>query len=692
MRARRALPVLGAALLAWVPYRAFFGEDVPVARDLLFYFYPLKAHLAEAVARGEIPWVDRYRWGGAPLLSGPSAAAFDPANVLFLLLPTGAAMKAWMLLHLALLVAGFAAFARRLGLGRGAAAVAGLAFALAGTTVSVVPFPPTLSALSVLPWFAAFALDAVRAPSARAAAKAGAAAALVLLASSPEYAVYAAAVALGILLAAPAESPGAPRPARGRALAALAFAGVLAAALSACALIPTASAALDSARGPGGGAAPAAAGALPTARLGELVLDGAVADWSRVGSAPGVPDYPYLPSLTPGRVAWALALVGLALGGPLRVAAALLAGTGVLLALGSATPALGLAAWAIPPLGALRYPERHAALFGFGLATLAALGLSRIDARLGPRSRRVVLPLLAFAILLDRERTARTLSPVDDASALRRPPEILAPLLAKAGASPPRIFHRDLYAPVPAYDTRDLSASNRTAREALLPAYASLFGAGYVFEKDYDLSLSAEAFQWQRLFARALKTESPLPMRFVRAAGANAVLESGRGADGRYRPRLAPVADAVAPFRFATRVVASSDGRAVFARFLEDGAPADTAYVEADLPGLGPPAAGRVLSVKDRPAGLELDVEAAGPGDAVLMAWRLREAAAEARVDGRPVAALPMGFGFTAVRVPPGRHAVTLRPDTRWVKIGVVISAATALGLVFAAARRRRTA
>ena len=90
---------------------------MPVGRDLLFYFYPLKAHLAEGIARGELPWVDRFRWGGAPLLGGPSAAAFDPANVLFLALPLGAAMKAWMLLHLAILVAGFAAFARRLGLG-----------------------------------------------------------------------------------------------------------------------------------------------------------------------------------------------------------------------------------------------------------------------------------------------------------------------------------------------------------------------------------------------------------------------------------------------------------------------------------------------------------------------------------------------------------------------------------------------
>ena len=88
-----------------------------------------------------MPWVDRFRWGGSPLLGAPSAAPFDPANVLFVLLPLGTAMKAWILLHLAVALAGFAAFARRLGLERAPAAVAGLVFALGGTTVSLAAFP-----------------------------------------------------------------------------------------------------------------------------------------------------------------------------------------------------------------------------------------------------------------------------------------------------------------------------------------------------------------------------------------------------------------------------------------------------------------------------------------------------------------------------------------------------------------------
>jgi hypothetical protein len=697
VKVRRAALVLAAILLAWVPYRAFFGSGVPVARDLLFYFYPLKAHLAEGLLRGEVPWVDRFRWGGVPLLGGPSAAPFDPANVLFLVLPLGTAMKAWMLLHLAAAVAGFAAFARRLGLADAPAALAGLLFALGGTTVSVVPFPPTLSALSVLPWFAAFALDAVRAPSVRTAGKTAAMAALVLLASAPEFVFYAAVLGAALLAAAPASPvPGAPAPARSRAAAALAAAALLSAGLSAAALLPSAASAGRSIRAPGGGMSEGAAALEPLegARLKEFLADGLVADWTRVSTAPGVTHYPYLPSLTPGRVAWILVLAGLLTRGPLRIASGAVAALGVLLAVAGATPFFHLAVKAAPFLATLRYPERHATLAGFGLATLAALGLGRLDAALSPRVRRAVLPLLALALLLDREPIARGLSPVEDSSVLTRPPALLEKWTAPRGdAPPPRIFHKDLYAPVPAFDTQDLAAAGRTARATLLPAYASLFGAGYVFEKDYDLSLSVEVFEWMRLFTRAVPAPGPLPLRIVRAAGASAVLASERGPDGRYRPRLLRIGDAVPPFRFASRVVASDDAPAVFKRLLDEGADAATAYVDAALPGMPEtPSPGRIVGLSDRPSGLFLEVEADGPGDAFLMLWRVREAVSEATLDGRRLETSPMGFGFAGLRVPPGRHALALRPDTRWVKIGALVTLLTAAGLALGVSVRRAAA
>src|ERR1019366_1169861 len=164
--------------------------------------------------------------------------------------------------------------------------------------------------------------------------------------------------------------------------------------------------------------------------------------------------------------------------------------------------------------------------------------------------------------------------------------------------------------------------------------------------------------------------------------GVSAIVQSDRGPDGRYRPHLVRIGDAVPPYRFAARVVASADARAVFARLLEDGFPADTAYVDAAFPGVPrAPAPGRILNVADRPAGLFFDVEVDGPGPGFLMLYRLREAAEEATLDGRPAPVSQVAFGFAGLSVPPGRHALRLRPDTRWVKIGAVISAVTSLAL-----------
>ncbi|MFI5197846.1 MAG: hypothetical protein ACHQJD_04455 [Thermoanaerobaculia bacterium] len=694
-RLRALLPLAGAILLMLVPFRAFLGSEVPSGRDLLFFFFPLKAHLVEAVMRGELPWVDRFRWGGSPLLGAPSAAPFDPANVLFLILPLGAGMKAWILIHLAVALAGFAAFSRRLGLSRASAAVAGLVFALAGTTVSLAAFPAALSALSVLTWFATFVFDAVRMPGRRVTVKVALAAALILLATPPEFVFYAAFVAIAVFFAAGRE--GRSWRDRARALALLAAAALLAAGLGAIALLPAAATAGRSVRSPGGGMGPGAAAAKPLAkpRLPEIFVDGVVADWTAVAAAPGVPDYPYLPSLTPGRVAWALVLVALFRRGPGRIAAAALAVLGFLLALGDTTPVFGVAVRILPPLAWIRYPERHMILASFGLAWLAALGLLGLAHAVSARVLRIVLPLLALAVLLDRERTARRLSPLEDESVLTRRPALLAPLPVGPGdAPPPRLFFRDIYAPVPIYDLSDLGSSSRVGRETLLPAYASLFGVAYQFEVDYDLSLSVEAFEWTRLLARAVPESPPLALRFVRGAGVSTIVQSDRGADLRYRPHLVRIEDAVPPYRFAARIVASADARAVFARLLEDGFPADTAYVDAAFPGVSDaPAPGRILSVADRPSGLFLDVEVDGPGPGFLMLYRLREAAEEATLDGRPALVSQVAFGFAGLSVPPGRHALRLRPDTRWVKIGAVISAVTSLALaVFLLAPWRRDA
>ena len=138
LAARRpfGLALLAALVLLLVPYRTLLGPGVPSGRDLVPYFYPLKTQLAVALRSGEMPWIDPFRWGGLPLLSWPGAAAFDPGNVLFLLLPTALAAKAWILLRVLSGAAGFAVFFRLAGLPPLSSALGAIAWGAGGVAAS----------------------------------------------------------------------------------------------------------------------------------------------------------------------------------------------------------------------------------------------------------------------------------------------------------------------------------------------------------------------------------------------------------------------------------------------------------------------------------------------------------------------------------------------------------------------------
>ena len=339
-RLRRWLPLLFVLALALVPYRDFFTERVPAARDLLFYFYPAKAHLVEALRAGQVPWIDRYRWGGTPLLSNPGYAAFDPGNLLFLLLPPGAAAKAWILLRLLTGIAGFSAFSRRLGLSAWPAAAAGLGYGLSGVSVSLLPFLGASAAWSLLPWIAAAVPGAGRPAGTTPVVRLALVTALLAVAGAPEFLVYAAAIALALVAGKRMEPGEGPEVPRTRRLAVLAGGVILGAALAAPAVLSGLATALESSRAPGGGLTrqAAAVGALPPERLKEFLADGLVEDWTRRAAVRSLPDYyPYLPSITPGRVGVLLAGVGLLFGGAGRLRAGALVVLGVLLGLGPAT-------------------------------------------------------------------------------------------------------------------------------------------------------------------------------------------------------------------------------------------------------------------------------------------------------------------------------------------------------------------
>lgn len=696
-----------ALLVALVPWRSFLSAGVPVCRDLTGYFYPMKVHLAEALRSGEIPWLDPTRWGGAPLLALPGAQAFYPANLLFVLLPAGTAMKSWMLLHLALGTVGFAALARRIGLGAGPAAVGGAALALSGVTVSVQAFPTSASALAWTPWLALAVCRSAREPGAAAAVRLALVTGVILTTAAPEYLFCGGLFAVALAFAHASEGGRGRGEARGLLRSAAPILGglVLGAFLAAPTLLGSVATALPSVRGPGGGTNErfAARGALPPTRLAEFLGDDLVADWSVSGAGPAGEQYPYFPSLTPGAVGLALAGAGLLAGGVGRGAAAALSVFGVLLALGPATPVWKGTLFLVPPLRVVRYPEKYAVLVTIGVAWLGALGVAALAARLPSRLKGAASVLALGLLLAERGGAARRLFPLEPPERLTHPPAVLAPVLALAvpGQPPPRVFQQDRLVPLPVWNV-DVATADRQGIRSAAPEYGTLFGVAYVFEEDYDLSLPREATDWLLLLGRAFRTTSPLPRTVVRSAGASATIRTSPIRTGVGVPELQLEPDPLPPYRFAARVVADADYQRLLSRYLADACDPSCAYVfldEADRGGRGPvPAgAGTVLAVRDAPSALSIDVEVAGPGTAVLTLARLFEACREATLDGRPVEVLEANFGFSAVEVPAGRHRLVLRPPSGWLHWGMGISCAAllvlaGLGLRSAASRRPESA
>lgn len=682
-----AVSLLLALALLLVPYRTLLGPGVPSGRDLLPYFYPLKTHLVEALRAGEMPWIDRYRWGGLPLLSWPGVAAFDPGNVLFLLLPTATAAKAWMLLRVLSGAAGFALFLRVTGLPPLSSALGALAWGASGITASSASFLGFSSACAALPWFAA-ALVHVRAErSARSVALLAVATALVLAASVPEPLLMAAVVAV-VLLAGRGAGGGAFE--RIRTAALWGGAGLLGALLAAPPLGALFVTGIENIRSVRGALLPtfAVQGALPPARLVDLIADGVVADWTTTGAVEGIPLYPYFPSSTPGRVAWTLALLGLVAGRGSRLRPSLVAALGVLLALGPATPVAGWLIRVVPFASAIRYPEKWMVLFGFGVVWLAALGAAVLERAIAGRRAALVFGLVAALLAADRFWITPRLIPMSPASLLEQRPALLASLPAARGDEPPpRLLSLNVLNLPRGAAPNDPRAGGETMTFWAVPWTATRFGVASVLEGDYDAALPRAQFDWAILLEQS-PAEGPLAAALARWSGALGVVETDRRAAGPPEPRLRLLPDPAAPVRFVRRVVREGEPRAAATRFLYERAPVEIAF----LTGRGEPqapSAGRVLRVSDRPSRLEIEVEVDGPGPAYLLACRPIVATRDAELDGRPATVDETVIGYSGIAVPKGRHVVRLRPYRRWLIIASVISA---LGLVAITSlfRRRR--
>ncbi|HEX4440208.1 MAG TPA: hypothetical protein VH854_09065 [Thermoanaerobaculia bacterium] len=232
-RQRERLAALAVVVLFVLPMLPeIMGARRLVFRDAQITHWPWRRIALASLESGRAPFVNASASGGQPLLANPNASLLYPTFLLERVAPPTVAFNLHYLFHVLWAFAGARALARRLGLARGPAFVAGVAFAFSGMALSYASaFMNSSAAAAWLPWCAAAALDLARAASPRDAVRAGTAAGLAfglqLLAGEPAISLLTGAFAAALFLAAALRAPE-----RRRALPRAVAAGVLGAAIA----------------------------------------------------------------------------------------------------------------------------------------------------------------------------------------------------------------------------------------------------------------------------------------------------------------------------------------------------------------------------------------------------------------------------------------------------------------------------
>ena len=410
--------LLGAAVVGGLYWPLLSPDRTLATRDVATFHLPLRVDLARLAQAGDLSW-NPYLHGGQPLVSNPSYATYYPFTWLVAVLPADTALDLSVFLHALLGFAGAWWLARRLGCGRGGAAIAAVGYAAGGGVLSLLHALNLFTGMAWFPWILAAADAAFSAPPGRwlrPTALTGLLLGLALLNGEP---VTVSIAGLGVLALAAGRwieglreaAGGAGRKAFRLAAPLVVRGGVcllLALALAGAQIVPTLARLSDSPRGSALAAEASAAWSAPPQRVAELVWPRFFGDPMRLeenlwfGRRLHDRDFPYIPSLYPGLLITLLAAVALVRRStPRRWAWWLAIGLGGLLALGRYNPVFGLLLDAVPWLDRLRYPEKYALLAVGVLPFVAALGWESLLAeRQEGRRGRLDLPLVLAGLVV----------------------------------------------------------------------------------------------------------------------------------------------------------------------------------------------------------------------------------------------------------------------------------------------------
>ena len=396
-------------LLLALPFVFFWRETLGLVtlgdQDAVFWFFPAYKFVAEELRQGRIPLWTPYLYAGAPLLAEWQAGVFDPLNWLHLLGASSRTLTTSLQLTFSLALCGTYRYARAIGLARRAAVVSALIYGFGGFIVGRTLYPGFLHIVALAPLMLSFVERLHRERRWRDCAGGALVAAWQVVAAHPQPLIYSSllACAYALFCALLRRGPGLRE--RARFLAQFALIFVAGAMLAAAQLLPAAEFARDSVRRQWPYELFTLHSLHPVSLLTTLFP-------FLHGSGQSIYRLPYWgpywhhneAQIYLGALALALALAGAAAAWRRRnetmIFWSVVAGAGVLLAMGKYAGPLARLLFHVPVLGQFRSPNRHWMEVSLAVAVLAGYAVDRLLAEEAPRLRRGLIAISLGAAAL----------------------------------------------------------------------------------------------------------------------------------------------------------------------------------------------------------------------------------------------------------------------------------------------------